>query len=290
MSRKHGCCHWRSRCALSPNHRQLWIFHFSEFSSSCFILNLLSCCINSSPLFLVALLCTLCDATLGVDFSARAQERLLNVAVTHDARVSGLENLFVQLTLSLCRREVRGAAGPETNGDGAQRHVARSHPVNPEVYPDSCWEVLDSIDLEEAFQHRFSVLQSCPHHVKGRFRQVARHVLEARSHAVRIQDRRGEVRGWKLFCLMPMMFLRRSSSDGEVSKEEMCHRFNLFTSGEWGRLWQETLSTVRAQFPTRDPRKPLTSEQRAVGVPQSAIGRSHQSEAVSCRSSPGTWE
>ena len=69
---------------------------------------------------------------------------------------------------------------------------------------------------------------------KGRFRQVARHALEARSHAVRIQDRRGEVRGWKLFCLMPMMFFRRSSSDGKVSKEEMCHRFNLFTSGEWG--------------------------------------------------------
>ena len=107
------------------------------------------------------------------------------------------------------------------------------------------------------------MLQSCPHHVKGRFRQVARHALEARPHAVRIQDRRGEVRGWKLFCLMPMMFLRRSSSDGKVSKEEKCHRFNLFTSGEWGRLWQETLSTVRAQFPTRDPRKPLTSEQRA---------------------------
>ena len=42
----------------------------------------------------------------GAHFSARAQERLLNVAVAHDARVSGLESLFVQLTLSLCRREV----------------------------------------------------------------------------------------------------------------------------------------------------------------------------------------
>ena len=35
VSRKHGCCHWRSRCALSPSHEQFWIFHFSEFSTSC---------------------------------------------------------------------------------------------------------------------------------------------------------------------------------------------------------------------------------------------------------------
>ena len=35
VSRNHWCCHWRSRCALSPSHGQFWIFHFSEFSTSC---------------------------------------------------------------------------------------------------------------------------------------------------------------------------------------------------------------------------------------------------------------
>ena len=35
MSRNHWCCHWRPRRALSPSHGQFWIFHFSEFSTSC---------------------------------------------------------------------------------------------------------------------------------------------------------------------------------------------------------------------------------------------------------------
>ena len=109
----------------------------------------------------------------------------------------------------------------------------------PDAYPDRCWEVLDTIDLEEAFQWRCSKFQNCPYNVRGRFRQVARHAFEARSHTVGIQDRRGDVRGWKLFCLLPMFFLRRSSSDGKVSEEEVCHKFNLFTTGEWGRLWHE---------------------------------------------------
>ena len=147
-----------------------------------------------------------------------------------------VQYLFVQLMLSSCQREVRGA----TQSIPSCTRIV--------VGTTSTWGALSS----KVFP---------THHVKGRF---PHHALEARSHTVRIQDRRGEVRGWKLlFCLMPMMFLRRSSSDGRVSKEEMCHRFNLFTSGEWGKLWQETLSTVRAQYPTRDPRKPLTLEQRA---------------------------
>ena len=35
LSPSHGCCHWRPRHALSPSHGQFWIFHFSEFSTSC---------------------------------------------------------------------------------------------------------------------------------------------------------------------------------------------------------------------------------------------------------------
>ena len=35
VPRNHGCCHWRPRHALSPSHRQSWIFHFSEFFTSC---------------------------------------------------------------------------------------------------------------------------------------------------------------------------------------------------------------------------------------------------------------
>ena len=41
---------------------------------------------------------------------------------------------------------------------------------------------------------------------------------------------------------------------------------NLFTTGEWGRLWHEVLSTVRAQSLTSGPRGPKTEEQRALAA------------------------
>ena len=59
VPRNHGCCHWRPRHALSPSHRQFWIFHFLNFPHRVQILILLPSCINSSSLFPVAILCTL---------------------------------------------------------------------------------------------------------------------------------------------------------------------------------------------------------------------------------------
>ena len=41
----------------------------------------------------------------GAHFSARAQERFLNQAIAVDARVSGLESVFVRLTLAECQRQ-----------------------------------------------------------------------------------------------------------------------------------------------------------------------------------------
>ena len=52
----------------------------------------------------------------GAHFCSRAQERMLNIATAGDARVSGLESLFVQLTLSLC---VRRRASPGSSATTA---------------------------------------------------------------------------------------------------------------------------------------------------------------------------
>ena len=172
-------------------------------------------------------------------FSSRAQERIMNIAIAADARVSALESLFVKLVLVECQ-----------GGDRDPKHVVpRASDRNDGVsvsFPDSCWEVLDTVDLQEVFQCRFSVLQNCPHHVRGRFRMAARVALKTRSHAVRTQDHQGEVRGWKLFCLLPMLFLRRGSGR-RVTKEESRHRFDLFTSGEWASLFQEANIATRTQ-------------------------------------------
>ena len=65
------------------------------------------------------------------------------------------------------------------------------------------------------------------------FRVATTQALEFRSHAVRTQDRVSEVRGWKLFCLLPVMLLRRESGGSKVSKQELCRRFDLFVEGNW---------------------------------------------------------
>ena len=123
--------------------------------------------------------------------SARVQERILNIAVAHDARVSALESVFVLVTLGEC--------------DQTREPVATvPRPVTPHTsgsFSDSCWEMIDRVNLQEVFESRFKVLQNCPHSVRGRFRQAVRTALEARSEAVRSQDVIGEGRGWKLFCL-----------------------------------------------------------------------------------------
>ena len=127
-------------------------------------------------------------ATMGRASSADgAQERLLNLTIAEDARVSRLESLYVRLTLAECRRVEEEA--PATSQQRSRRFPLRPTRGFLVHFQAVGWEVLNSIDLEEVFQNKFPVLQNCPDHVRGRFRQVARH-----AHAVMSrQDRSGEV-------------------------------------------------------------------------------------------------
>ena len=98
----------------------------------------------------------------GAYISGRVQERILNIAITQDARVSAIESVYVMVTMAACdhRQEpvppIPRAARPNINND----------------FPVSCWEALDGINLQEVFESRLDVLQSCPHSVRGRFRQA----------------------------------------------------------------------------------------------------------------------
>ena len=114
-------------------------------------------------------------------------------------------------------------------------------------FPDSFWEVLDTVDLQEVFQCEFSVLQ------RGRFRRAGG------AHAVHTEDHQGEIRGWKLFCLLPMLFLRRGSGS-KVTKEVLCHRFDLFTSGEWSSLLHEANIPYALRRGPCTVRKPRSEE------------------------------
>ena len=121
----------------------------------------------------------------GAHFSARAQERLLNVAV--NARCRG--QWFGELVrpIGLCRRGERSRrSGDQWRWSTETRR--QEPPSQSRGVPG----------LGGGFPPQVLCVAELSHHVKGRFRQVAHHVLEAQSHVVRIQDRRGEVRGWKL--------------------------------------------------------------------------------------------
>ena len=70
------------------------------------------------------------------------QERILNIAVAHDARVSALESVFVSVTLGEC--------------DQTREPVAtvprRVTPHTSDSFSDSCWEMLDRVNLQEVFE------------------------------------------------------------------------------------------------------------------------------------------
>ena len=120
----------------------------------------------------------------------------MNIAIAADARVSALESLFVQLVLVACQGGYRDP----------MHVVPRASDRNdgsPVSFPDSCWEVLDTVDLQGVFQCRLSMLQKCPHDVRGRFRRAARvwrwrrvHTLSAR----RITRERSEVGCYFVCC------------------------------------------------------------------------------------------
>ena len=121
----------------------------------------------------------------GAHFSGRVQERILTMAATVDVRVSALEAVYVQVALLACR-QVPLPVEPILHE--AVRGILGQRPAFPESFPEECWSIMDEVNLQELFQFRFPVLQSCPHHVRWRFRQANRGVLEARHEAVRSRD------------------------------------------------------------------------------------------------------
>ena len=105
----------------------------------------------------------------GAHFCGRAQERLMNSAAHINAKVTALESAYVRVVLQACEHGPR----QEQEEQPARGVVPATPPV-----PDSRWDVLDQVNLEEVCRTRFPVLQSCPFFLRGRFRQASRVALE----------------------------------------------------------------------------------------------------------------
>ena len=167
----------------------------------------------------------------GAHFSGRVQERILNMASVRDARAVAFESVCVQIAVHACQQVVRLQDSPH---HGARR----SEPETQESRPSTVtpWESLDHISVNDVFSRRFEVLQSCPAHLRGRWRQSVRVALEARHRGISNEDGTRDLQGWKLFCLLPFWLLRRPRSKGHVGKAELTKRFGLFGEGRWTEL------------------------------------------------------
>ena len=91
-------------------------------------------------------LCSLWASSHGISveflkagFNARAQERILTMTVAVDARVSGLEAVYVQVALLACWRvPILVAVRPQTT-------------AFPETFPEECWAVVDDVNVRDFF-------------------------------------------------------------------------------------------------------------------------------------------
>ena len=45
-----------------------------------------------------------------------------------------------------------------------------------------------------------------------------------------------ELRGWKLFALIPTMLLHRTHASGSVGRDELAHQVEDFNGGRWNLL------------------------------------------------------
>ena len=217
----------------------------------------------------------------GAHFSGRAQERLLNAAANHDARVSALETAYVQVTLQACEQGVR-----EPDQTPLQRRT-----TDAPALPAQSWEALDLINLAEVFQDPIPSVAVLPIPVPGRYRHAARTALQERHDAAMVGDVQRETRAWKLFTLLPFMLLRRVPGQSHVSKDELHARFNKFGDGQWVELLDEAHRSTTVFVP-RSPS--VDSAERGAEAAERKVMLGEVSRARQCLTgaalAPGTEE
>ena len=83
---------------------------------------------------------------------------------------------------------------------------------------------VDEVDLNTIFARRANVMRSISHFLKGPYRAAVRLAM------------REDSCGWKLFLLLPRMFLSRPPRGGLVLKTRLMERLSLFHNGQWSDL------------------------------------------------------
>ena len=117
--------------------------------------------------------------SLGCHLSGR--ERILSGAISLDGRAAILEALFIQVTLEACGRGLPPEQAVHPTGETPGRG-------NNQTF--SLWQQLDGMELDAVFNARFRVMQSCPHHLRGKV--PSRSQSGTRGKARRSEDGRSD--------------------------------------------------------------------------------------------------
>ena len=166
----------------------------------------------------------------GNHISARAQEHILTEACRTDARVALLEASYVEVVLLTGRQ----MAVPEATTAPNERH--RPGNVSVESGYSRAWESLDTINCKELFLTKIPMLKSCPRFLRGRLRECFSFALRERQRGKIVGDEQAELRGWKLFAVIPIMLLHKTQGIGSVGRDELAQRVEDFTRGRWIQL------------------------------------------------------
>ena len=133
-----------------------------------------------------------------------------------------LESVFVAMVLHIGRQSSVPVGG------------SAAEPAPQNVVPASNrWSQLDALDFQEELLTRVPMLKSCTHWLRGRFREGLSVALRERHRAKLANDELGQIRAWKLFCLVPKMLLHRPRNTGSVGRDELARRVTEFQQGHW---------------------------------------------------------
>ena len=99
-------------------------------------------------------------------------------------------------------------------------------PINGEVQARniSVGLQMDEVDLRDVFMMTPIIMKSAPPFMRSCFKSAMRLACKTIVQGRRVNDVELEMRGWKLFVLVPRMFLFRPPRGGWVSREWLIER------------------------------------------------------------------
>ena len=125
---------------------------------------------------------------------------------------------------------------------------------------------LDEVQLDTIFERRAHVMRSILHLLEGPYRAAVRLALREATVGRTSGDMLRLTRAWKLFLLLPRMWLSRPPRGGLVPKGRLLERVSLIHNGHWSELVERSvLDSESAHFVACRKRRRSKSgiEQRA---------------------------